>query len=268
MRAIDRLDALIARRALSLWNQPRDHQDLRLQVKPGHFNALEHFALQRPHLIQDVHYLQDDTTSLRHAGRKQLLQCQLQALTSLKSCKAKGTYVCASQEAICICLRGCVKQLLDSITTCDLDFAELFQDMNATNPVQTNSISWQELHLDKSRAAAVIDVESQGYGKGSHLPACIRFAQHIGLPEEAMRGQDDHVEANGKPAQEVLQRSMSEEFRQKARICMLCPSQAGQTWGHLCANFANAVSLVRTTPCMVAFQPQTSARCRSRIAGR
>jgi len=41
----------------------------------------------------------------------------------------------------------------------------------------------------------------------SHLPTSIWFAEHVGLPKEAMRGQDDHIEANGEPPQEVLHRN-------------------------------------------------------------
>ena len=95
------------------------------------------------------------------------------------------------------------------------------------------------------------EVDPQGSGRGSHLSAGVRFAQHIGLPEEAVRGQDDHVEANGKPAQEVLQRHTSEQTPRKLRICMLCPSEAGQIVCLLCAIVATYCLERQTPSCML-----------------
>ena len=40
----------------------------------------------------------------------------------------------------------------------------------------------------------------------SHLPTSVWFAEHVGLPEKAVWGQDDHIEANGEPSQEILHR--------------------------------------------------------------
>lgn len=69
--AADALDALVARGALGVGDEPRQHHDLRRdEVQSLLLVAREHLLLQRAHLVQDVHHLRTQNGRVRMLMRE------------------------------------------------------------------------------------------------------------------------------------------------------------------------------------------------------